>query len=297
VNNATVLRTGSQHRSSDGILRQAAKSLLTSPGGKAIIEWTEGWLPPLRLIHKRIYEREFARIVPFARRFCGAYATFEEAIKAAPAAKPIGYDNPDAATLMAPSGPLWLSDYPVLFWLEKALAESPSVLDIGGYVGISYYSYRDYLTYPQNLQWLVYDVPAVAAVGVEIARRENSVGLSFTSELDGRVKAHTVLASGALQFIEQDCANLLSKLAVLPEHLIISKTPLTDLEGFVTLQDLGPAVCPYWIFNRKKFIDSIQSLGYRLIDSWANVEFSCDIPFHPERCVPGYTGLYFRAEH
>ncbi len=269
---------------------------MASPATQAVLEWTEGWLPPLRAVHARLYEREFARVVPWARRFRGVYATFEEAISAAPAGKPVGYDNSAAATFMEPSGALLPSDYPVLFWLGKALAESPSLLDIGGYVGISYYSYRNYLTYPENLEWVVYDVPAVTAAGVEIAQHQDSRGLSFITEITSALRPCTVLAAGSVQFMEDNFPDLLRRMGALPKNLIVSKTPLTELPDFVTLQDLGPAVCAYRIFNRVKFIESIEALGYRLIDSWTNPDFHCRIPFHSDQSVPSYSGLYFKRD-
>lgn len=274
------------------VLKQSARLLEKSP----ILQWMELKVPWLRSLHERQYERRFARLTPFARRFQGVYATFEEAATAAPKSKPVGYDNTAAATLMSHSGPLWLSDYPVLFWLERALIEEPSVLDIGGYVGISYYSFRSYLHYPEELNWLIYDVPAVTQAGIEIARRERSRGLSFTSEINSNMQVHTVLALGSVQFSEQSLPELLSRLAKLPSHLILNKLPLSDVPDFVTLQDLGPAVCPYRIFNRATFIRSVEDLGYRLADRWTNAEFGCEIPFHPDRNVPSYTGLYFTAK-
>ena len=276
---------------------RVGKSLVASPATQALVEWTEGWLPPLRAVHAHFYEREFARVVPWARRFRGAYATFQEAISAAPTGKPVGYDNPGAATFMEPSGSLLPSDYPVLFWLGKAIAELPSLLDIGGYVGISYYSYRNYLTYPENLEWIVHDVPAVTAAGVEIAQHRDSRGLSFITEITSELRPRTVLAAGSLQFMEENFSDLLLRMGALPKNVIVSKTPLTELPDFVTLQDLGPAVCPYKIFNRAKFVQSIEALGYRLVDSWANSDFQCRIPFHPDRSVPSYCGLYFKHDN
>jgi putative methyltransferase (TIGR04325 family) len=274
------------------VFRQTAKILLESP----IVEWMEAKVPLLQAIHRRQYERRFGRVTPFARRFHGVYTTFEEAMRAAPKSKPMGYDNPAAATLMSHSGPLWLSDYPVLFWLEKALSEVSSVIDIGGYVGISYYSFRKYLHCFEQINWMIYDVPAVAQAGIEIARRESSLGLSFTTELNSNIQAHTVLALGSLQFCEHDLPELLSRLGSLPTHVILNKMPLSEGPDFVTLQDLGPAVCPYRIFNSARFIQSVENLGYRLVDHWANAEFSCNIPFHADRRVPSYSGLYFRAK-
>lgn len=281
-------------RAAGSAIRRIGKALLTSPSTQATLEWTEGWLPPLRYLHARLYEREFARAVPWARRFCGVYGTFEEAIRAAPASKPVGYDNPAAAGFMEPSGPLLPSDYPVLFWLDKALAESSRLLDIGGYVGISYYTYRNYLRYPDDLDWMIQDVPAVTAAGTELARSRDSAGLSFTTDITPALKPQTVLAAGSLQFIEHDLADLLTRMGDLPTHIIVNKTPLTDLPEFVTLQDLGPAVCAYRILNRTKLVRSIEALGYRLVDSWSNLDFSCRIPFHPDRNIPCYSGMYFK---
>jgi len=252
-------------------------------------------LPPLRLLHQRLYDRQFARVVPWARRFRGVYATFEEAVRAAPATKPVGYNNPGAAKFMQPSRELSISDYPVLFWLQKCLQESPSLLDIGGYVGISYYSYKRYLDYPDNLEWVIQDVPAVIGAGAEIARNQQSHGLSFVAEVTPALRAQTVLADGSLQFIKESFTDLLMRMGSLPKHLIVSKMPLTDLPDFITLQDLGPAVCPYKIFNRARFIESVEALGYRLVDSWENIELDCRIPFYPEQTVRTYSGLYFQA--
>jgi putative methyltransferase (TIGR04325 family) len=296
VNPVMIVRGEARVQSGVSMIRRMGKAMLASPATQALLEWAEGWLPPLRYLHSRLYEREFARVVPWARRFRGVYTTFQEAIRAAPAGKPVGYDNPAAASFMQPSGALMPSDYPVLFWLQKALAESRTLLDIGGYVGISYYSYRNYIKYPENLEWIIHDVPAVTSAGVEIARHQDSRGLSFTTEITSALRPQTVLAAGSLQFIEQNFSDLLMRMGALPTNLIVSKTPMMDLPEFVTLQDLGPAVCPYRVFNRVKFIQSIESLGYRLVDSWSNIDFNCRIPFHPDRSVPSYSGMYFKAD-
>lgn len=278
-----------------GALRRMAKTLWAARPTQRVLTWTEARLPPLRVLHERIYEREFGKVVPWARRFRGVYANFDEAIRAAPATKPVGYNNPGAAAFMRASRELSISDYPVLFWLQKALQDSPTLLDIGGYVGICYYTYRHYLDYPEDLEWVIQDVPAVVDVGIEIARNQDSRGLAFTRQITSELTSQTVLAAGSLQFIEKSFPELLLQMGSLPTHLIVTQTPLTKLPDFVTLQDLGPAVCPYRIFNRTKFIESTEALGYKLMDSWDNNELSCHIPLHPERSVQSYSGLYFRA--
>ena len=203
ANPVMATRAATRVPSGAGALRRMGKALWTSPRTQALLEWADSWLPPVRYLHEILYEREFARVVPWARRFCGVYATFDEAARSAPARKPIGYDNPAGASFLQPSGDLMPSDYPVLFWLEKAFAESPTLLDIGGYVGISYYSYRNYIKYPEELQWMIHDVPAVTAAGVEIARQQESHGLSFITEITSGLRPHTVLAAGSLQYIAE----------------------------------------------------------------------------------------------
>jgi putative methyltransferase (TIGR04325 family) len=293
----SVSANGAARYSANSLLRRTARRLSGSPVVKAAIDFTDQWIPGAQSLHLRAYRRDFARISPWARRFLGVYSTFPEALLEAPPGKPIGFDNAAAAVSMPATGPLWLSDYPVLYWLEKALEESPSVLDIGGFVGTSYYAYRNYLKRAEDLRWLIQDVPAVTVRGAEMARRENVRALSFTNEITSDLDPHIVLASGALHFIEESFAELLLRMAALPTHLIVNKTPLSDRPDCVTLHDLGPAVCPYRIFNRVKFVESLESLGYRLVDSWQNLELGCSIPFHPDRAVPSYSGLYFRRNN
>jgi len=278
-----------------GAVRRAARALWASHVAQTLLERTEAWIPLVRTLRERVYERQFARVVPWARRFRGVYATFEEAARAAPAAKPVGYNNPGAAGFMEPCRSMSISDYPVLFWLQQALQESSSLLDIGGYVGICYYTYYRYLDHSKDVDWVIQDVPAVVDAGIQIARTRHSPGLSFTTEITSAVKPEIVLAAGSLQVIEKNFTDLLLQMGSRPGHLILTQIPLTHLPDFVTLQDLGPAVCPYKIFNRMEFIKSIEAHGYKLLDSWDNAELDCRIPFHPERSVPSYSGLYFKA--
>jgi hypothetical protein len=44
------------------------------------------------------------------------------------------------------------------------------------------------------------------------------------------------------------------------------------------------------------FLESTASLGYKVIDAWEVPGLSCLVPFHPERSVATYSGLYLRRE-
>lgn len=260
------------------------------------IERIESKLPLLTRLHGVVYERRFARSSQWARIFRGVYGSFEEAIQAAPKSLPVGFDNRTAATfLIQDDWKVLPSDYPVMFWLSRVLPESKLLFDFGGYVGISYYSYEKYLRYSEELDWKVSDVPEVTRAGVELAARKGRGNLSFTNDFEDCDGADILLACGSLQYVETPLPWLLANVARKPKHIILNKMPLHESPTFVTLQNIGPAVCPYYIFNRGGFIQSVCNSGYELVDAWENAEFGARIPFHPERSVERFSGLYFRA--
>lgn len=227
------------------------------------------------------------------RLFDGIYPDFASAVRAIPAGRAAGYDNERSASRALDE---WLkvhpSDYPVLFWLSRLIPTAPFVFDWGGNVGIKYFAYRKYLSYPASLTWLVSDVPAVVAAGEEIGRREAATGLRFTTALDELANADILLAAGALQYIE-DPIRLLRALPSLPEHIVLSKVPAYDAASAVTLQNIGTAFCAYHLFNRTEFVRAFIDLGYLLVDRWTSPEIRCEIPLHPNHAVPGYSGFYF----
>ncbi|MDQ2899557.1 MAG: TIGR04325 family methyltransferase [Acidobacteriota bacterium] len=261
------------------------------------LEALEAKIPPLIALHRAVNNRRFSRKSAWARMFRGVYGSFGEAIRAAPKNLPIGYDNTDAATfLIQDDWKVLPSDYPVMFWLARALPESMSVFDFGGYVGISYYSYKKYLNYLENLRWQVYDVPAVTRAGEELAARNQPSGLRFTNAFEDASDADILLACGSLQFVETPLSEKLVGLRQKPKHILLNKLPLYRGKTFVTLQNMGPAVCPYYVFNDEEFIGSIRDSGYDLVDRWENPEFGARIPFHPENSVERFSGLYFRRK-
>jgi putative methyltransferase (TIGR04325 family) len=273
-------------------MKNIVTGILSSKPSRQILERLRR-APLIREGLKSLYDVHFA--TASERKFRGVYATFDEAAKMAPKTKPLGYNNPESATMFVENYRIINPcDYPVLFWLKDALDEASSLFDLGGNVGISFYSYQKYLTYPSNLSWIVYEVPKVAEQGRQIATKEKANGLAFTTNLESADGVDILLAAGSLQFVEQPLSEILCGLRDKPKHLIINKTPMRGGEQFVTLQALGTAFCPYHIFNRTTFISSICAIGYELIDSWDNAEVSCHIPLHPEHSVSAYSGLYFR---
>lgn len=278
-------------------MKEAIKAMLLSPTTKKFVDKVENAVPLIRKWHRFEYEQHFMRVAEWERLFSGVYPSFAAANAAIPTGHNSSYDNPASATFLGYKTSIRSSDYPVLFWLEKLLPTNPRVFDFGGYLGISYYSYQKLLEYPANLQWTIYDVPAVVAAGEKLAQEKDARRqLTFTTDLERAQEFPLFLSFGSLQFPESSFAEIFGKFSILPTHVLINKLPFTALKTFYTLHNMGPALSPYRIANRDEFLKSADELGYELIDSWDNPEFGCYIPFHADHLVREFSGVYLRQK-
>lgn len=250
-------------------------------------------LPPVRGYLRRRYDRQFRHQNP-ANLFRGVYATFADALAAAPPTKPSGYDNPAAASMYGrfEAGPN-PADYAVLYWLQRICVQGARIFDFGGHVGIKYYAFAGYLSDHDSVDWRVCDVPAVVERGRELAEQRGAERLTFTTnfaECDGY---GILLSLGSLQYIEEPLAQKLAVLAHPPEHVLVNSTPMYDGDDFVTLNSMGIAFCPYKVRNRRKFVSEMEAAGYELADSWEVPGKACVLP-DPDHTVRDYQGFYFR---
>ena len=242
----------------------------------------------------------------FTRRpnaYRGIYSSFAEALKSVPKGKKGGYSQPEINQSSSVSkftaayeiGEFNSLDYPVIFWLKSALTDSQKIFDIGGNVGLAYYAYQKYLPYPQNLNWLVCEIPEIVKAGNEIAIQKNINNLHFTTDFNKGDGFDILLTCGALQYIEQSLAEIVSSFSQKPKHILTNHVPFCDNESFITLQNIVYTFCPYKIQNKFEFVSSLNHLGYELIDTW-KINRNCIIPFHPDRFVEAYYGFYFRLK-
>ena len=275
-------------------MKEQLVGLLYSSQSKNAVDRIEKLLPPLRKWHRFAYEEHFFKVSQWERLFHGVYPTFEAAERDIPSGFAVGFDNDAAAHFLGYKGSIFPSDYPVLFWLEKLLPANRTLFDFGGYLGISFYTYQRVMTYPPELRWTIFDVPAVVEAGRDLATKQNATQLNFTEDFAGANGSDILLAAGSIHFCKEAFSERLESLAEKPKHLIINKLPAVDEDPFVTLHSMGPALCPYRVFNRDAFIQSIVRCGYELVDSWSNPDLGCYIPFHPEKTVRAFSGMYFR---
>jgi len=234
----------------------------------------------LRAAQRRVLDR-----VQPVNTFRGVYATFREAERAAPPTKPVGYDSADSADwYLKKLAGVQLEDYPVLYWLRSAFADSNSLLEIGGHIGVAYYGFSSVLQYPASLTWTILDVPSIAAAGEALARERGRTDVRFVTSL-----------ADTEQYLDSpNISGTIAGLRVPPKHVLVNITPVYDGPAFVTLQNIGSVYCPYRIFNTRDFVSSLEGVGYELVDSWAKPR-AFRVPSHPERSFDTYSGFYFRA--
>lgn len=249
--------------------------------------------PPVRDLRERLYRRRFARTSQWKGLHYGLYRSFAEARADAPAdGKPVGYVLDDEwfanrATAIASH------DYPVLFHLAPIMPAMRVMFDYGGHFGVHYIAYKQYLTYPAQLRWIVSEQPDVVAKGEELRRQQGLNQLSFVTDFAASDGADALLSAGCIQFIEQPFVEQLAALAQPPRHVFLNKVSIVDRETRVTLQNTGWSFTPCWLFNRDEMVAGMRALGYELRDAWRCLERSLTVPFHPEYTIPHFSGFYF----
>ena len=116
----------------------------------------------------------------------------------------------------------------------------------------------------------------------------------FTTDMEQMASVDILLASGALHMIEAPLWDTLAKSLDQPRHLLFNRVPLYDGPSFATMYNIGPAITAYQVWNRSEFMRHLEDCGYELIDLWATPEWGCSIPFHRERNVDAFTGMYLK---
>jgi putative methyltransferase (TIGR04325 family) len=225
----------------------------------------------------------------------GVYSSFAEAQRAAPPTKPLGYDaaKSEGWYLSKLTG-VQLEDYPVVYWLREAMADSRTLLEVGGHVGVAYYGFARLLAYPPGFRWTIWDVPSVVEAGKALARERGRTDVDFVSNPSEVKSADIILAAGSLQYIEHPTLDeLIAALNPRPRHVLLNITPVGEGPEFVTLQNIGSVYCGYRIFSRSTLVGSMERLGYTLVDSWHKPR-PFRVPGHPERSFDSFSGFYFR---
>jgi putative methyltransferase (TIGR04325 family) len=228
-------------------------------------------LPVFRPLLEARYRRRFYSTTGMGAWY-GDFPTFEAAAAAAPRGAPIGYDNEGTASLYDDWFFIDAKDFPVLFWLEKVLEPGARIFDFGGHVGHTCLAYREMLTKGSTLSWEVYDVAAVVEEGTRRVTEKGIERLSFTTDFSHASGVDVLHAAGSLQYEQRHLTDMLQTLPQKPRYVIINRTPTIPDSEMVTLQNIGPAFCPYRIDAKSRLPDGLRKLGYEQMATWENIE-------------------------
>jgi putative methyltransferase (TIGR04325 family) len=223
-----------------------------------------------------------------------SFPSFSAAQKSAAHYIPHGHEHPDEAGYHASiADTVRESDYPALFYLAPFVSEIRRVFDLGGNVGNLFYAYRRYLQFRPDLSWLVYDLPALRAFCQKLAADRKESRVRFVNTLAEASGADLFLASGSLHYFDEPLYSILSRMAELPRHVIVNRTPCTDEEDLYTVQDNKSFLVPCKIHSRKALVQGMTRLGYSLRAEWPVYELHLWIPMHPDVSERHYSGFYF----
>jgi putative methyltransferase (TIGR04325 family) len=235
-----------------------------------------------------------------AHLLSGVFSSYSEALAAIPDDRPKGWNTEGAASIWVDDiRPVRPSSYPLFFWLLHLLNSDSRVIDYGGSIGLTFYGYSYYTPLPEGATWTVVELSLIVAQGRQIAKREGAQSLSFTTAIGAPDQCDILIASGSLQYMASSVPGLLELRPELPRWILLNKLPFTQGPEFWSLDNFGPAIAPYRIFNEQSFLAYFVSCGYIIRDSWQIAEIKCDIPFHPEMHSTKYVGLCleYRGPH
>jgi putative methyltransferase (TIGR04325 family) len=253
-----------------------------------------GTLPGIDQWRRARYDQQF-RSASEAHLFRGIYDSFDEAEADAPPGKPISYDNPQAARMYLRRLQADQYDYPAFFWLNRSFEQGMrSVFDVGGSVGIKYFAYGQLAPLPDNVRWLVQDMPAVAEEGRRFAAQRGATAqLHFTDCFADGSGCDVLYASGSLQYLPRTLASLLDELDVKPRRIVVNTAAIHPTKAYFTLNNIGAAFCAYRVQAREVFLREVQEAGYVLRDEWQNAAKPLRLPFTEGYDLQHYAGFCF----
>lgn len=82
-----------------------------------------------------------------------------------------------------------------------------------------------------------------------------------------------------------------------PRRIILNRIPVTNSDAtFITIQVGNEFGFPGKVWNEAMLIESFETEGYRLQDSWQEPGRSLRLPLFPHRSVANYSGYYLVAQ-
>ncbi|MEM9172562.1 MAG: methyltransferase, TIGR04325 family [Pseudomonadota bacterium] len=233
-----------------------------------------------------------------SRSFAGVFPTFDAAQTAASVDGRGAYDNQNQSkTLEDELAGIdqWFdqSDYALLHWVTQWVGAGDRVVDLGGSVGHTFYTFDRLQGLPTELTWQIQELPAAVALGQQIARHKRESRLRFSTDWPDQEagKTDVLLSAGTLQYMPINIDELLRR--VRPERVLLHHLPSTSGAPFWTVQLLNKSSVPYQIFSWPQVQAALSDAGYEIIDEWWQAR-RVDIPFKRKAFADAYRGLAAR---
>lgn len=251
------------------------------PAGRALIVWIRS-------------QSMFHTLFLFLVGYRCTFSSFAEALACSARYIQAGHEHADDIAFHASMAHILReSDFPVLYYLSPLVSQFRRVFDLGGNVGNVFYSYQLELTFPEDLLWIVFDLPAKKVYGERLAIERNEYRIQFTDTFSSASGADLFLASGSLHYFERPLDQMLSELAELPRFVVINRSPFSSGDDLITIQDAGSYLVACRIASRRKFIEGMQKIGYTLRAAWPVYERRLWVPLWPDLSSDYYSGFFF----
>lgn len=232
-------------------------------------------------------------------KFKGVYSSFDEATKGVKILKGYNEDEIVASCLEVSinNTKIMEYEYPIFFWLEQIFSEIKEdrvikVFDFGGRFGGHFFKFLPFAK-KYKFSWLVCEVEKMAIMG---RKKNENKQLKFTFSFEDLKGSDIFLSSGTIQYVDGlSLSNTLMKSPNKPKYILLARLPMqTQVKKYVTLQNQKIAFIPQYVFNKNDFIQEMNEINYELVSEWDDFSDSCVIPFHREKSVSSYIGLYFK---
>jgi putative methyltransferase (TIGR04325 family) len=229
--------------------------------------------------------------------FTRTFPSFTAAQASASKYIPAGHEHPDEIHFhCSASDTIRESDYAVLFHLAPLVSELRRVFDLGGNVGNLFYSYQRKLKFSPELRWIVYDLPIKKPLGEKLAAERSEPRICFADSVAEASGCDVFIVSGALHYFEQPLHEILASLDRLPSHVFVNRTPFSNGQELITVQDNHSYLVPCKLHCRAALVNGMQDLGYELQSAWPVYERRLVVPLYPDICERTYSGFYFKRQ-
>ena len=170
--------------------------------------------------------------------------------------------------------------WPALACLLSIAAERGgklNVLDFGGALGSFYFQHKKFFNRLKSIHWAVVEQAHFVECGKNEFQNEE---LGFYANIDeclANQKVDVVFLSSVLQYLEEPQSVLTALSKIKANYILIDRTPyIEDSTDRLTVQSVPESIYkasyPAWFFSSNKFDESINKIGYRILQ-----EFDSDV--------------------